>query len=705
MLSLLQVHLKSRLKWLIKPYFALQDAPTDCGFVCASLLLKIFRLDVPVVELKQKFGHITRGLKVSQVREILKNYDLDAQVVTFDTANPNFYRTPSILLTKKSHYILAYKITNKKCHYFDPEVGWRTQSFSEFSERLTGLSVEIKELPLHKVNVPENKSKSKYFLQFAFRQATSKLGLKGLGLVAAVSLFNIAAPFFTQEIVDRSSISKTDNVQNFLFLLFAISIIASSSLSVISQLILRKITAKMRLRAETTLLSSFSKKKSQWFDAQGNSYLYNQFIALNSVQGFYSGLFVQLVSIVVLSIGATYAIFSISPILFLPSLVATIASVLIDYLFQNTLQVKNSSLTRVKNQHREFFYEALTQLPTFIRFNELSSIRAVLGKKTKTVLRTENEKFRVDLFRNTLQRFASTLDNLVFIFMASFFVQNNAGTLGNFVAVSLFKDLLASSVRSVFDLFNQYSLIKPQQLQINGLLDNVESTQPKHNHYTASIIEFKNVDFSFNKFAPPLFSNVSFQINEGDLIAINGPSGSGKSTLIKLIAGILTCTKGIISIKQEKMEETLVHVILQSDQLMMESIRDNITLFNKGYTDEEIYNALEIVELKEMVLNLPMRLDSVVGEKYGGLSGGQRQRIILSRALLRKPTILILDEATSNLDLETEARLISRLKQLQITLILCSHRREVWEHANQIIEVSNNGIVKSYKSNFKHDIC
>jgi ABC-type bacteriocin/lantibiotic exporter with double-glycine peptidase domain len=190
-----------------------------------------------------------------------------------------------------------------------------------------------------------------------------------------------------------------------------------------------------------------------------------------------------------------------------------------------------------------------------------------------------------------------------------------------------------------------------------------------------------------------VLSDVSLQAKAGECVVVKGPSGAGKTTLIKLICGAAMPCDGQVLIDGLPVVPGIkkLGAVLQTDRLITDSIRENILLFRggsiNGISDDEIYTALQIVGLDRFVKSLPMQLNTGVGEGMTGLSGGQRQRILLARALIGRPKMLVFDEATSSLDVEGESQILANLRTLGITLILCSHRPEVWKFADRIYDI------------------
>ena len=186
---------------------------------------------------------------------------------------------------------------------------------------------------------------------------------------------------------------------------------------------------------------------------------------------------------------------------------------------------------------------------------------------------------------------------------------------------------------------------------------------------------------------------VSLTLRRGEWLAVSGASGGGKTTLVDLVAGLLAPAEGRITIDGRGMAELLeqwrraIAYVGQEGNVFNDSVRGNL-LAEGGASDEQgLWQALELVGLAERIRALPRGLDEVVGDRGSQLSGGERQRLVLARAVLRKPSLLILDEATAALDQQAEARLIERLQACdpRPAAILVAHRESTLSHCDSVL--------------------
>ncbi len=220
-------------------------------------------------------------------------------------------------------------------------------------------------------------------------------------------------------------------------------------------------------------------------------------------------------------------------------------------------------------------------------------------------------------------------------------------------------------------------------------------------NFQNSII-FDNVNFSYEE-GFPVLNNVSIEINKGQNIAIVGSTGSGKSTMIKLILRLYDVDNGIvkfdeIDIKDLKLESLRENIALVSQDIFLfeGSVFENIAYGNLDANTDEIWEAAKLSEADVFINQLPQKENTIVGERGQKLSGGQRQRISIARAILKNPEILILDEATSAVDNETEAAIQRSLDSLKKgrTVIAIAHRLSTIRNADKIYVLENGEIVE-----------
>jgi len=216
-------------------------------------------------------------------------------------------------------------------------------------------------------------------------------------------------------------------------------------------------------------------------------------------------------------------------------------------------------------------------------------------------------------------------------------------------------------------------------------------------------VEFVNVTFSYQPGEKPVLEDVSFRVEPGQMVALVGPSGAGKTTITYLIPRLYDPTVGHVLIDGTDVRElTLsslrrhIGVVTQETFLFHTTVRENLLFANPNATDEQIMEACRQADIHDRIMALPDGYDTVVGERGYKLSGGEKQRLAIARVILKQPRILILDEATSSLDSESEAQVQAALERLMVgrTSIVIAHRLSTILSADLILVLHNGRIIE-----------
>lgn len=279
-------------------------------------------------------------------------------------------------------------------------------------------------------------------------------------------------------------------------------------------------------------------------------------------------------------------------------------------------------------------------------------------------------------------------------------------TTGDLVAFIFYAFTISRSVGQMSRLYTTINSAVGASDRIFDLLDEVPEIQDKHNALALPPVEgavsFQHVTFAYVE-GRPVLEDISFEVSPGQTVAVVGPSGAGKTTLINLIPRFFDPQSGTITVdgtdikqvKKRSLREQ-IGIVSQDVHLFGTTIRENIRYGRLDAGDTEIEQAAEDANALEFIQKLPEGLDARVGEKGVKLSGGQRQRLAIARALLKNPRILLMDEATSSLDSESEAQIqeaLNRLMQGKTTFII-AHRLSTVQHADCIFVLDKGVIVQ-----------
>ena len=349
--------------------------------------------------------------------------------------------------------------------------------------------------------------------------------------------------------------------------------------------------------------------------------------------------------------------------------------------------------------------ESYTSLMDIKLTNSSSFFFRDFDKKNFDLLDNERKEQNIQI----LPKLTFELITILFFVTLMFYFNLTGQEKDIFVKLGIFVVAGAKILPMASRLVNYLQIIKvkvPVIYKIDQeLTKNKKSTETYKNNLNIikefNSITFDNIGFYYNTKAENkiIFKNLSFSINKGDKLGIVGNSGSGKTTFLNLFTGLIHPTSGIIEIDKIKFDnlkyfklDGIVGYVNQSPILIDSSIKLNVTLQNFDNIDIKKYKeVLKIVELENLEKDLEKNLNFTIGERGLLLSGGQKQKIGIARMLYLNPSILILDESTNALDLETEKRIIQNIinKYSNLTIIIVTHRKEILVHVNEIFELKN----------------
>ena len=285
-------------------------------------------------------------------------------------------------------------------------------------------------------------------------------------------------------------------------------------------------------------------------------------------------------------------------------------------------------------------------------------------------------------------------------------VLNGELEIGELTAFLLYLGAFFAPIQTLTQLYNGYQQGQAAVSKLRDLLATAPSVPENPTAFELSsiegAIEFKSVNFSYEP-GEKVLTNINLNIQAGETIAIVGPTGGGKSTIAKLTTRFYDPDSGTITIDGSNIRDVTIEslrrqigVVPQEPFLFAGSIRDNISFSRPDATDEDVFRSLDAVGLTGLVESLPSGINTEIHERGASLSAGERQLIALARAFLSQPRVLVLDEATSNLDLQSENRIEKALDQLLDgrTAIIVAHRLATVMRADRIIVVSSGNIVE-----------
>ena len=392
-----------------------------------------------------------------------------------------------------------------------------------------------------------------------------------------------------------------------------------------------------------------------------------------AIGGFVRGFYPRVLQAVVMMVVAGFVLFTKSPVLSIAFIVIFPLFIIIFSPFANKFS-KNSH--RVRLQSDSSFTSLFNYLMTLPLLRVLSAERQfaeVPSTAFQELKRGNDESDGLNVKFGFLLGLMLVLGEISIVGFASFLAAQGTIHVGDVVVYQMLFITAIQSVQGIINLLPEMSAIREGA---DSLCEVLRTPPQKSGTYCVDKLEsviFDNVSFAYpSNPAHPIIENYSAEFKSGSVIGFTGSNGSGKTTILKLVVNALEPQKGKIFVNGHPFDDinlgdfrSHIGIVSQDSLLVTGTIRDNITLRNSDLTDNDINNALALSGFDEVVKRLPDGLDALVGNNIRNLSGGERQRLAIARAIIRNPLILVLDEATNHLDIDTRKQFVSIVDKLR----------------------------------------
>lgn len=673
-----------------RPSVRLQQDAFECGPICVEVLHAMFRGGGTSVPPQASTDLASaRGLTIRALSERCRLAGLSVRTLAFDPFQAESFPSPGVVLLSRGHYVVTGRRRGQRIDVFDPAVGWMERSVTRLASEVEAIAIEVTGVVRGEVPVRETPRRQGIGWRM-IRESLTPFGRRVIVLSVMARLAMLVVPLLTAKAVDSaaSGVATGTNLPIALFAFMFLTAIGALTGHAFS-------AAQSSLRGRISLLASdwtvrkFSSAGTEFLERHPVSSLHAALLAVTRIQEWYGSVASVCASVGVLALVGMAAMAFVSPWLIVPGLAGIAASIMVDLGIRRRLRDNETRTAQTHQAHAQFVSDILSQLSAFNRAGAERQARARLRRLTRSRNANDRANARLTSLRSSFSTFSGALENLVFVSLAGFFMANQNYSLGTFVAAGLFKDQLGMAIRMAFDTWKQYDLLLAQR-QLVARLESIADVKP-HSvpMVSAGRLSLREVRFRHSRDDPFVLDGVSLDIAGDEMVVISGASGAGKTTLARIVCGLSTPTDGTVLVDGQPIDGTCpaIAAVLQSDRLFTGSLKENVTLLRSDIPEDRVRKALQLAGLGEFVDALPMGLMTPVGEGLAGLSGGQRQRILLARALVGNPRVLILDESTSNLDLEAERKILSALRALGITVLLFSHRPETWRFAGRHFEL------------------
>jgi ATP-binding cassette, subfamily B, bacterial HlyB/CyaB len=686
-----------------QPFIA-QQSSSDCGIACLSMISQYWGKRYSIYVLREM-------AQVGRSGTSLKNLGATAEQLGFHTrpvrASLNRMaeqKSPWIAHWQGEHYIVVYQVKAQKVLIADPATGKRWIKKSAFLEGWTNFALLLE--PSQQLRTIDDKPGQSLGTFWTILLTYKGLLLQIIVLSFLLQLFGLVTPLFTQVILDQVVTQKSLPALHIFSIGLVLFSIWQVGISGVRQYLLDYFSNRLDLTMVSGFVSHSLRLPLKFFEDRNVGDILTRIQENTKIQNF---LMRQAIST---WLDASMAIVYLGLMLYYNwkltlLVVATLPPIILLTLAATPIFKKISrEIFQASSEQNSQVVEMFSGIATVKSTASEQEVRWIWEDKLVNLLNVQFKGQKLANGLNVTGGLINAISSVALLWFGASLVIQNQLTIGQFVAFNMLIGHVTGPVMAVVGLWDEFQEV----LIAVERLNDVFATKPEETPGSPMMmlppiqgeVYLDNVTFSYDGTEEAAtLQNISFKVNPGETIAIVGRSGSGKSTLIKLLQGLYQPTKGRLLVDGHDVRHMSPQslrsqqgVVPQDNFLFSGTILDNIRLQNSEVPLEKVVEAAKLAEAHSFIQDLALGYNTKVGERGANLSGGQRQRIAIARALLGDPAILILDEATSSLDTESERRFQQNLERISRnrTTFIIAHRLSTVQKADRIL-VLDRGIL------------
>ena len=651
----------------------------DCGPCCLQSIIRYYGGYVSLEKIREDCNTTMKGTTVYHLIRSARKYGFDAMAKKYLDKSIEQIKLPAIIHVHYDngldHFMCLYEIKNNKLFLMDPAKGKIVMTTNDFYQIFTGVTIELS--PKNEiVYISNNTNLLNLFFKIIIqnKEIVFKLLLSSMLLIILTIIYSF---YFKFNYNLTTSISNIRFSMMVLFLLIVLFRIVVSYLKAIFENDLNK---NIDISLLNQFLNHIFSLPLRVINNKSTGEIITRINELYNLKDLFSQIFINLFVEFILALGAFVIVIYISPKL-------TIIVMIMLLLYILFALVVNSYLYQRINQNidiqTEFNAKLIDNINMINSYKNLNIENKAKNGNSKNISKLINDNYELNGKMNVINLIKNSILEIgIFILntYGFYLIWQGRFSFIDLVLINNVINYLIEPIQNTVNILPKINYLRASYLKICDFIDINEEKLGKSESFVNGDIEFNNVSFSYNYYVDNL-KNVSFKINQGEKVLLNGKSGCGKSTICALLEKIYNPSSGTISIGGKNILDysisTIRHNITyvsQKEALITGTIKDNI-LFNGGSSKNyDLVNKICLVE--DIVSKKKFRYESGIDGNYSDLSGGEKQRIILARALLKNSSILLLDEALSEVDSETEKKIIYNIMKYypHKTIVYISHK-------------------------------
>lgn len=676
---------------IFKMYYCIkQHDYKDCGCACLATICKTYGLKYPISKIREIAGTDKEGTSALGIIKASEKLGFSAKGVKANKPEDIFSGIPlpaiaHVVIDKTMlHYVVIHKVSEKEIIVADPAKGIVKYSPYEFFNIWTGILLLM--TPTASFN-KGNEVKGVFTRFFDLLKPQKGLLFNIFLASILVTAFGIIGSFYFKFLLD-------DIVPNNLresLMVFSIGFILLAIFKVITEAFRTQLLIHLGQRMDIPLMLGYYDHvvnlPINFFGTREVGEIISRFNDASKIRQAISGVALTMMIDMFMVLIGGFILYYQSSLLFGITIVPLVLYGIIVFAFKSNIEKVNRETMEGNAKLTSYLVESLNGIETIKAFNAENEVNLETEKRFIKFIKAIFKNEYINNIQVSLKSLVKGIFAIVILWIGTLQVLNGKISFGELLTFNALLVYFLNPIENIINLQPTLQTAVVAAERLSEILDlSLEKAEDEHKKINPSSlngkIEFKNVDFRYGT-RQLILKNINMIINKGERVALVGESGSGKTTIAKLLLNFYQCEKGeiivngynLLDINVEALRDKIAY-ISQETFLFNGTIIENLKLGNPYLTYEEIIEACKKAQIHDFINSLPLRYNTLVEENGSNFSGGQKQRLSIARAILRKPEILIMDEATSNLDSITEKAIektIHEFSEGMITIII-AHR-------------------------------
>ncbi|MGW8390097.1 peptidase domain-containing ABC transporter [Pseudoduganella sp. HUAS MS19] len=685
----------------------LQTESAECGLACLSMVCSYWGHKTDIASMRRRFSVSLKGVTLKSLMAMATGVGLTPRPLKLGLEHVHELKLPCILHWDMNHFVVLKSLTRSHVVIHDPAVGERRVPLEEFSKHFTGVALEL---------TPGSEfKKGEELQQFSLVSLMGRvIGLKrGLAQILllglALQVCALVAPFYMQWLVDEALLAADRDLITVLGVGFLLLVLLQTSIGGVRSWITTVIATNLNIQWLGNTFSHLMKLPLPYFEKRHTGDIVSRFGSIQTIQRSLTTQFVEGMIDGVLVLTTFIMMLLYSAKLAGVTCIATLLYVLMRWVIFRALREATAEQIIHASKQSTHFMESVRGIQSIRLFGRNDERRAGWLNALADQFNADLRIAKLSVSYQTANTFLFSAERVIVVWLAALLVLAGEFSVGMLFAFISYKDQFSQRIASLVDKLFEFRMLRLHGERVADII--LAETEVVRNDTEIDVtqimpsIEFRDISFRYSDSEPLVLANLNLTIPAGECIAITGPSGCGKTTLMKLMLGLLEPTEGHILVGGVKLNSLglanyreMLGTVMQDDSLFAGSIQDNIAFFDPNPNQERIQHCAQLAAIHPEIAAMPMAYHTLIGDIGSGLSGGQKQRILLARALYKNPRILVLDEATSHLDVWNEGVVNKAIKQLALTRVMVAHRPETISMADRVVILQQGKIVQDVKA-------